>query len=175
MNPGWGLSYWELSGPMKTPTSLRSKGKINIYTRLRYTLCTSIEMSSYFHYAALLKRVKRLLWLWSFCFLHHRLVFEKWIIYFFNLANWGLQNKEVISVYLGAVYVVPVFTLNKTFLLWFNFYFYMTTVYCRRWNHNLLKRQPSFRLCELAKQKVCESGDYANANANASTSQYIPL
>ncbi len=39
---------------------------------------------------------------------------------------------------------------------------------------NLLKPQTSFLLCKLANCKACDSSDYANANANASTSQCIP-
>ncbi len=47
------------------------------------------------------------------------------------------------------------------------------------WNqvpeYHILKQQPSFQLFKLANCKAYESGDYANANANASASQCIPL
>ncbi len=59
---------------------------------------------------------------------------------------------------------------------------YMTTecwqpetanVWDQVWENNLLKLQPSFRLCKLANRKANDSSD--NANSNASASQCIPL
>ncbi len=81
---------------------------------------------------------------------------------------------------LQAVYMAQVFTSNV--LLQFDLSSTWqqhagTPETTNHWNQvpecNPLKPQPSFRLCKLAEQKACESGDYANANANASTSQCI--
>ncbi len=76
---------------------------------------------------------------------------------------------------LQAVYMAQVFTSNV--LLQFDLSSTQQQRACTPqttnfWNRvpecNVLEPQPSFRLCKLAEQKACESGDYANANASTS-------